>query len=71
MIGNTNREKINPGMGSKRGASPNWDDLENSRWHWRKTFYIAGKISGKRVKKKRRKFTREIINTGLGEMTNE
>ena len=56
-----NREKMNPGMASKKGVHPTWNSVEESRHHWRKTFYIEGKITGKVVKKKRRKFSRETI----------
>lgn len=54
-----NREKISPGRAASKTGKPNWRSVEDSRHYWRKTFYINGVLSGKRVKKKRRKFSRE------------
>ena len=56
-----NTEPISPTHASAKGGHPNWESYDESRWYWRKTFYINGKISGKRVKKKRRRFTRNSI----------
>jgi len=60
-----NLEKINHLWASSKGAHPTENTAEESRHHWRKTFYIRGKISGKKVKKKRDKFSKETINNFL------
>ena len=56
-----NRQKISPLTGAQKGRHPCWNSLERSRNYWRKVFYLNGKLAGKRVKKKRRRFTRESI----------
>lgn len=61
MEKSVNREKIGPGWAVARGGKPHWNSLEESRHYWRKTFYINGILTGKIVKKKKRKFTRASI----------
>lgn len=68
MIRNQNREKMNPGMASKKGRHPTQDTLEDSKWNWRKTFYIKGVRMGTRMKKAFRKtFSRKTIRTNNDE----
>jgi len=58
------KEKINPAWAAAKGRHPTWNSIEGSRHHWRKTFYICGVLKGKRVKQKRRKWSRETIRKG-------
>jgi hypothetical protein len=65
------RKKINPAWAAAKGRHPTWNCFEESRHYWRKTFYTRGVLKGKRVKQKRRKWSRETIRKGKFTMFNK